>query len=64
MAGTVALTLYDYLLVFGDEVRRRGPRPFTSVFSQVLPEGSVCLERPQNVGFVPVRCLCGPREEC
>ena len=32
MISAVALTLYDYSLMFGDEVRRQSPTPFASAF--------------------------------
>ena len=53
MISIITLTLYDYLLVFDDEVRRQSPGPSAPALHALLRD-SVCLEGPQVMGFVPL----------
>ena len=53
MISIIALTLYDYLLSFDDEVRRQSSGLFTPAL-HVLLQDSIRLEGPQVMGFVPL----------
>ena len=52
LISAIPLTLYDYLLTLDDEVRQYSSNPFASPLLHILLQDSVCVERPQDVGFV------------
>ena len=55
LISAIALTLYDYLLMFDDEVRRVNLNARAPVNVLTCPfKDPLCLERPQDMELVPL----------